>query len=317
MFLLAVSVSCVRVGWVSQCTDNRLVTVSTDHLSRSACRLLEPIPYPHGGGYNAAVAIGYYLLLPPEAMKAGSWLKVYAECHRARMDAFRLQIASTTNSEVHAKQYALASVYYVLDATFKLLRGDKRAGRMMDISLAAAYSCKLDEFLQSDNLPVFVDNLFVLLQKLVQDYNSMVCNKNHDMHCYDEMSKPVLTGVFQIIRAPRPWILLQLLQMRCQFDKHNSVMFDRGVQVIFTDLLPVAMPERGASAWLHAVRESNVLCIEPPDDLRNAAPGNNASDVHFVLGMLVAAVASDTSIYSQTLNAFVFEGMRILSNWRA
>jgi len=290
--------------------------VSIDHLSRSACRLLGPIPYPHGGGYNAAVAIGYYLLLPPEAMKAGSWLHAYAERNRPSMDAFRVIIASTTDSEVHAKQYAQASLDYVLDATFKLFNGDELATNMLRNSPAVPFSRRRYEFLQSDNLPFFVDNMFFLIQNLVQDYNSMVCNKKHDTQYYDEMSKTVLTGVFQIIRAPRPWILLQLLQMRCQFDKHNSVMFDRGVQVIFTDLLPVAFPERGASAWLHAVKESNVLCIEPPDDLRNAAPGNNASDVHFVLGMLVAAVASDTSIYSQTLNAFIFEGMHILSRWR-
>jgi len=93
-------------------------------------------------------------------------------------------------------------------------------------------------------------------------------------------------------------------------------MFNRGVQVIFTDLLPVALPQRGASAWLRAVEESNVLFIEAPDNLRNVAPGNSESDVHLVLGMLVATVGSDTSIYSETLNAFIFEGMHILSRWR-
>ena len=311
MFELPVSMSCVRVRWVSQCTDNWLVVVSIDHMSRSACRLLGPIPYPHGGGYNAAVAIGYYLLLPPEAMEPGSFLQAYAKCHHLPMDAFRNGIASTTNGEEHAKQYALASLYYVLDATFKLLNGDERGAFMMQNSSAASYSHRLNEFLQSDNLPFFINTMFVLIQNLVQEYNIMVSKDKHK-----QMNKPVLHGIFQIIRAPRPWILLQLLQMRCQFDKHNTDMFKRGVQVIFTDFLPVAMPQYGASAWLRAVDESNVLCIEAPDNLRNAAPGNNKTDVHFVLGMLVATAGSDTSFYSEYLNAFIFEGIHVLYRWR-
>jgi len=317
VFLLAASVFCVRVPWVSQWTDNLLFVATTDHLSRSACRLLGPIPYPHGGGYNAAVAIGYYLLLPPEAMKPDSYLQVYAKRHRLHMDAYRVKIASTTNGEVHAKHYALASLYYVLDAIFRLFDGDERAVYMMRNSRAVAYSKRLDEFWHSDSLLLFVDTMFVLLQNLVQDYNTMVHKQNQKLDYFNQLTKPVLHGIFQIIRAPRPWILLQLLQMRCQFDRHNTITSDRGVQVIFTDLLPVALPQRGASAWLRAVEECNVLCIEAPDNFCNAAPGNSESDVHLVLGMLVATVGNDTSIYSETLNAFIFEGMHILSRWRA
>jgi len=288
----------------------------TDHLSRSACRLLPPIPYPHGGEYCAAVAIGYYLLLPPELVMPGSVMQSYATRRRNDMDLYHANIDSTTDVLEHEKKYALVSLHYVLDAIMKLFEGDERALHMLKNSRVAAYSMRLNEFLRCDNFRVFMNTMFVLIQELLQNYNIMVHRENKMSEYYAELNRKVLHGVFQMICAPRPWILLQLLQMRCQFDEHNKMMFNRGVQVVFTNLLPVPSPYRGASAWLHSVNESNVLCIEAPDDLRNAVPGTSESDVQLVLGMLVATVGSDTSIYSQTLNEFIFEGMHILSRWR-
>ena len=143
--------------------------------------------------------------------------------------------------------------------------------------------------------------------------------KPNDMH-YIEHKRKVLRRVLQTICAPRPCILLQLLQMRCTFNAHNHKMFC----VIFTNLLPTN-PHTSqhlktlwgsgggggsiASTWLKAVNKSNVLEIEAPDKFANAAPDDSLSTVEYILGMLIATVGNNTS----SIHQISTEDMLILS----
>jgi len=268
------------------------------------------MPDPHDTPYAVGVAIGAMLLLPQTQLRPGSALSFFARMRVKTLQNYRDTIALDATTREDA--YAGASLGYVMGVVMDLFKGDSRGMRLFHESPAAtlmqAYTANAFVCVYSK----FVGKMFDLLDELVQKYNESVPSFIGSERFYSECNLGVLDGVFQTIYAPRAWIILQILQMRCVYDPHNRKMLQMGIRVVYTDLTVFKTPRYSASDWLKTVNWSGLLFSGSFDDFREVAPDDSVRSVELILGLLIATAGNNAHEDLLELNRLVFEGMHIL-----
>jgi len=120
-------------------------------------------------GYHVAVAIGYYLLIPPKELMPGSILQCYQEYHHDEMNLYRKKIATAINPTVHNEAYAIISLVYVLHMVNQLFVSDARALHMFETSRAQEHLKKWNQHECVRDVKVFVDTMFVSYSSLFKN----------------------------------------------------------------------------------------------------------------------------------------------------
>jgi len=149
--------------------------------------------------------------------------------YAAEMQAYRDVLRSDLDTDdpmdaINAGVYASAALFFVLEIFSQLFEGDPLAAAVYNQSSLKNFQhtyangptiiCTHEEY---------VDQCLRSLDHIAQEYNIMTPRQTTGRNVHNIGMPQEMEGTVQIITAPRPWVLMQMIQMRLRgdLDPHN------------------------------------------------------------------------------------------------
>jgi len=190
-----------------------------DESAAAAAHQLPAHDWTQGGPlFDHAAAAGRFILAEPRYYDDGSIGTPLVDFSRigqyaAQIQDFKdgLRPGNIEHHEHNAEVYASASVFYLLTIIPELFAADQRAVAIFNdgqlLQLQARYHLLPPESSKRE----YVEQVLVTVDSIIQQYNQLVYP---DLVYSHESVMQEQGGMVQDILAPRPWVIMQIIQMR-------------------------------------------------------------------------------------------------------
>ena len=197
--------------------------------------LFIPLPvWGAGSLYDDAAAAGRYLILSTTQGLDGGTVSPLGDLshvgrYAAEMKTYRDTLRPDLDTDVsihtvNTKVYASATLFFVLEVFSQIFDADPLAvaiyRRSQLKNFQNAYANGPDMLCTHEQ---YVTQCFLFLDNIAQRYNIMTPLQTTGRNVRTIGMPPEMEGTVQIITAPRPWVLMQMIQMRLRgdLDPHN------------------------------------------------------------------------------------------------
>jgi len=189
---------------------------------------MHPIPrhdWTEGSFFGHAVAAGRYILAGHGYGENGTILSPLLDFapggkHAVQIQNFQSELQHE-DSEHNLEVYASASVFFLTTIITELFAADQQALTIFNnlARLHTQHHLSQPDFTRRD----YVKRVFILLDNIIQQYNVSVypnCVYNHESIMREE------GGMIQNIIAPRPWVIMQIIQLEQTQSYHDEMGYD-------------------------------------------------------------------------------------------
>jgi hypothetical protein len=207
-----------RKNWAVQFLEHSVALLERMH----------PIPlhdWTDGSFFDHAVGAGRCILAGHRYSENGIILSPLIDFasggkHAVQIQNFQSELQDE-DCEHNLEVYASASVFFLMTTITELFAADQQALTIFNnlARLHTQHHLSQPDFTKRD----YVNRVFITLDNIIQQYNESVypnCVNNHESIMQEE------GGVIHNIIAPRPWVIMQIIQLEQTQSYHDEMGFD-------------------------------------------------------------------------------------------